>query len=63
KGYRQHCMMMNTREKMSAGTGLLMHITSGYVFGAYPWASCNFLHTLKSAANLDMTKHRTQMRD
>lgn len=63
KGYRQHCMMMNNRERMSAGTGLLMHITSGYVFGAYPWASCNFLHTLKSAANLDMTKHWTQMRD
>ena len=63
KGYNQYCKMMVKREQMSAGTGLLMHITSGYVFGAYPWASCNFLETLKSAANLDMTTYWTQMRD
>ncbi|MBP5673884.1 MAG: heparinase II/III family protein, partial [Victivallales bacterium] len=63
KGYNQYCRMMVKREQMSAGTGLLMHITSGYVFGAYPWASCNFLETLKSAANLDMTTYWTQMRD
>lgn len=63
RGYRQQCDMMELREAMSEGTGLLVHITTGYTLGAYPWASCNFLHTLKSAAGLDMTDQWTQMRD
>lgn len=63
KGYKNQVDTMNYREQLAGGRGLLTSITSGYSFGAYPWASYNFLHTLSSAAGLDATKIWTQMRD
>ncbi len=62
-GYKLDCEMMNTREEISGGTGLLTSICSGYSFGAYPWASYNFIRTLKSAAGIDAVKLWPQMRD
>ncbi|MGE4563775.1 MAG: heparinase II/III family protein [Victivallaceae bacterium] len=62
-GYKLNCEMMDTREKISGGTGLLTSICSGYSFGAYPWASYNFIRTLKSAAGIDAVPIWPQMRD
>ncbi len=61
KGYELNVKMMNFREDVSGGCGLLSSITSDYSFGAYPWASYNFLHTLRSAASFDGTEIWTQM--
>ena len=52
KGYRLNCDMMNLREKISGGTGVLTSICTAYALWAYPWASYNFLHTLHSAAGI-----------
>lgn len=62
-GYKLDVDMMNHREKVAGGRGLLTSITSGYSFGAYPWASYNFLHTLRSAAGFDGTDLWKQMAD
>lgn len=62
-GYRLNTAMMNLRDEISGGSGLLTSICSGYSFGQYPWASYNFLHVLESAAGIDGTEHWTQMRD
>ncbi|MDO5565698.1 MAG: heparinase II/III family protein [Planctomycetia bacterium] len=62
-GYKNYVDTMNYREEIAGARGLLTSITAGYSFGAYPWASYNFLHTLASAASLDGTKIWTQMRD
>ena len=60
-GYRLNTAMMNLRDEISGGSGLLTSICSGYSFGQYPWASYNFLHVLESAAGIDGTEHWTQM--
>lgn len=62
-GYDLNVAMMNLREQISEGSGVLTSICSGYSFGAYPWSSYNFLHTLRSAANFDGVKIWPQMRD
>ncbi|MDD3587558.1 MAG: heparinase II/III family protein [Thermoguttaceae bacterium] len=62
-GYKNYVDTMNYREEIAGGRGLLATITAGYSFGAYPWASYNFLHTLSSATGVDGTKIWTQMRD
>ncbi len=62
-GYELNVAMMDLRDRISGGSGLLTSICTGYSFGEYPWASYNFLHTLKSAAGIDGTQHWTQMRD
>ncbi|MDO5581256.1 MAG: heparinase II/III family protein [Planctomycetia bacterium] len=62
-GYQTDVDMMNYREETASGRGLLTSITAGYSFGAYPWASYNFLHTLRSAANFDGTDLWKQMAD
>ena len=62
-GYKLHVDMMNLRDEISGGSGLLTTICTGYCFGYYPWATCNFLHTLKSAAGIDGTQYWTQLRD
>ena len=62
-GYKLHVDMMNLRDEISGGSGLLTSICTGYCFGYYPWASYNFLHTLKSAAGIDGTQYWTQLRD
>ncbi len=63
RGYKLDTNMMETRERISGGKGVLTSICSGYSFGAYPWASYNFLYTLKSAVGIDGTELWTQMRD
>ena len=63
KAYGNETETMAYRETMSAGTGLLTSICTGYCFGYYPFASFNFLHTLKSAAGIDGTQFFPQMRD
>ena len=63
KAYDNETETMAYREKMSAGTGLLTSTCTGYCFGYYPFASYNFLHTLKSATGIDGTRYFPQMRD
>ena len=63
RAYKNETETMSYREKMSAGTGLLTSICTGYCFGYYPFASFNFLHTLKSATGIDGTRFFPQMRD
>jgi hypothetical protein len=63
KGYAHYVAMMNHRDKLSAGSGLLISTCSGYTFAAYPWASYNFLHSLRSACNADGRRYWTQMAD
>lgn len=63
KGYRISVAMMNRRDEVSAGSGVLISTCSGYTFGAYPWASYNFLHSLRSACGIDGRRHWTHMSD
>ena len=63
EGYNNFCKMMEHREEISCGTGLLTSICSEYSFFRYPWASYNFMHTLRTATGLDVTKIWTQPRD
>ena len=62
-GWDLNCKMMDYREKVSGGKGLLANICTGYSFGWYPWATNLFLHTLKTAAGIDGTKFWTQPRE
>lgn len=62
-GYALHVEMMELREKVSGGTGLLSSLSSCYSLGAYPHAGFWFLHSLRSAAGLDAAPFWTQMRD
>lgn len=62
-GYELFCKMMDHRDHISGGSGVLTSICSGYSFGAYPFSTFNFLHTLKSAAGIDGTQFWTQPRD
>jgi len=63
RGYAHHADMMNHRDAVSAGSGLLITTCSGYCFGAYPWASYNFLYSLRSACGIDGRRHWTHMSD
>ena len=62
-GWDLSCRMMDFREKLSGGKGLLTSTCTGYCFGWYPWATNNFLHTLKSATGIDGAKFWTQPRE
>ena len=55
--------MMDYREMVSAGSGLLSTPTIGYTFGMYPYATFNFLHTWRSGFNADISERWTQMLD
>ena len=61
-GYKLFVDMMDFREELSAGSGLLVSIAA-YSFGNYPYSSFNFLHTLRSAAGIDGTEYWTQPKD
>ena len=63
EAYKNELETMSYRETMSAGTGLLTSICTPYAFDMYPFASYNFLHTLKSATGIDGTRTFPQMRD
>ena len=54
-GYELHVQMMDFREKVSGGKGLLLSICTQYCFQAYPLTGFNFLHSLRSAAGIDGT--------
>lgn len=59
--YRQ---MMDFRDRISGGSGLLVAPTGTYTFGPYPHASFFFLHTCRSALGLaDAAMHWRHMCD
>lgn len=62
-GLKLNCEMMALRDRIAAGSGLLSSICTAYSFGAYPWSSFHFLHTLRSAAGFDGAAAWTQMCD
>ena len=62
-GYEHYVAVMRRRDEVSGGKGLLISPTVGYCFGAYPWASYNFLHSLRSACGIDGRRHWVHMRD
>lgn len=55
--------MMEHRENISAGSGLLSAATVTYSFTTYPYSSFHFLHTLRAAFNQDVTNRWKQMLD
>lgn len=55
--------MMDHREKISAGSGLLSAVTVGYTFGAYPYSTFHFLRSWRAAFGEDLTDRWTQMCD
>lgn len=55
--------MMNHREKISGGSGLLSSSTVSYSFFNYPYTTFSFFHTWKSAFNEDLTEKWKQMLD
>lgn len=55
--------MMDHREEISAGSGLLSSSTVSYSFFNYPYSSFHFLHTYRSAFNQDATDKWRQMLD
>ena len=63
RGYGIHKKMMDYRDKLSGGKGLLSAATTSYSFGAYPYASFLFLHTYKSATGKDISARWNHMRD
>lgn len=52
-GFNLNVAMMELRDKVSGGSGLLVSLCGNYSFGEYPWAGYNFIYTLKSAAGID----------
>ncbi len=61
-GYRHFVRMMDFREEISGGTGILLNYCVKYGLGDYPWASFNFLRCLRSGTGFDGTRRWTQMR-
>lgn len=55
--------MMNHREQISDGSGLLSSSTVSYSFFNYPYSTFHFLHTYRSAFNQDVTDRWKQMLD
>lgn len=62
-GYRHMLRMMEIREEISGGSGILLNYCTKYTLGDYPWSSLNFLRCLKSAAGIDGTRIWRQMFD
>ncbi len=63
EGYNEFCEMMDYRDEIAGGKGLLTSTCAGYSFANYPWASYNFMHTLMSGAGIDATQYWTQLKD
>ena len=63
QGYALHKKMMDYRDLISGGSGLLSASTAGYSFGAYPYASFMFLHSFKSATGEDISSRWKHMCD
>lgn len=62
EGYERNIKMMDFRDKVSAGTGLLVAATDSYSFGAYPYATFHFLHIWESATGENIAPRWNQMR-
>ncbi len=63
RGAKLFVDMMDYRERVSGGSGLLAAITSGYTFGQYPFASLMFLYSWRAAFGEDLTDRWSQMSD
>ena len=63
RGAKLFVDMMDYRERVSGGSGLLAAITSGYTFGQYPYASLMFLYAWRAAFGEDLTDRWSQMAD
>ena len=63
RGANLFVKMMDYRERVSSGSGLLAAITSGYTFGHYPYASLMFLYSWRAAFGEDLTDRWSQMAD
>ena len=62
-GVKLYTDMLDYRDKLSAGSGLLTSSTVTYSFGAYPYASFFFFHLWKSAIGEDVAGRWQQMCD
>ncbi len=63
RGARLFVDMMDYRERISGGTGLLSAITPAYSFGIYPYSTFHFFHTWKAAFGDDLSRRWSQMCD
>lgn len=63
KAYDNNLKMLEYREKISDGSGLLVAPTAGYSFGMYPYATFIFFHLMKSATGEDVSEKYPQMLD
>lgn len=62
-GANQFVDMMDFRDMISAGSGLLSTPTVTYSFSVYPHATFHFLHTWQAAFGEDISSRWTQMLD
>ncbi len=62
-GVKLYTDMLDYRDELSAGSGLLTSSTVTYSFGAYPYASFFFFHLWKSAVREDVSGRWRQMCD
>ncbi|MBQ4107540.1 MAG: heparinase II/III family protein [Lentisphaeria bacterium] len=62
-GVKLYVDMLNYRDKLSAGSGLLTSSTVTYSFGAYPYASFFFFHLWESAFGENVAGRWQQMCD
>ncbi len=60
-GIDQYIGMMDYRDSISDGSGLLSAATPGYSFGNYPYATFLFLHSWEAAFGDDISHHWSQM--
>jgi len=63
KGYGNFCEVMNYRDKISHGTGLLVALAASYSFVAYPWSSFFFYHSGRAAFGQDFSQQYAHMKD
>lgn len=61
EGYRLNIGMLNYRDEVSSGDGLLSAATLGYSLGAYPFASYNFFHTFHAFTGIDVSNQWEHM--
>jgi len=63
KGYENFCAVMDYRDKISAGSGLLVALAASYSFVAYPWSSFFFYHSGRAAFGHDFSIDYEHMRN
>jgi heparin/heparan-sulfate lyase len=55
EGYKFNVEMLNHRDRVSSGDGILAAATLAYSFGEYPFASYNFYHTFYALTGVDIS--------